>query len=88
MARLNLKPEFLTKNGRKEFVVLTVEDYERLTDALEDAEDLRILRKARTANEGKPTVTLEQMRAELGRNAGKGESIKGAAKPRSSRRVV
>ena len=43
---LKIKPEYLSKNGRPEFVVLTVEDYERMKQAMEDADDLRTLRQA------------------------------------------
>jgi PHD/YefM family antitoxin component YafN of YafNO toxin-antitoxin module len=64
---LNLKPEYLSKNGRREFVVLTVEQYKMLTEALEDAQDLKDLRAARARNAGKPTITLEQMKQELAR---------------------
>jgi len=35
-----LKPQYLSKNGRAEFVVLTVEDYERMKQALEEADGL------------------------------------------------
>ena len=64
---LKLKPEYLTKNGRREFVVLTVEQYEKLTEAVEDAQDLKALRTARTRNAGKPTYTLAQVKQDLAR---------------------
>jgi len=38
-----VKPEYLSKRGRREFVVLTVEDFDRMKEAIEDAEDLRAL---------------------------------------------
>lgn len=63
---LKLKPEYLSKNGRKEFVVLTVEDYERVKEALEDAEDLRILREARRRNAGSRTYTMAEVKERLG----------------------
>ena len=47
---VKVKPEYLSKRGRREFVVLTVEDFDRMQDALEDAEDLRTLRQATRRN--------------------------------------
>ncbi len=38
---LKVKPEYLSKRGRRELVVLTVEDFQRIKAALDDAEDLR-----------------------------------------------
>ncbi len=63
---LKLKPEFITRNGRKQFAVLTIEDYERVKEALEDAEDLRILRVARRRNAATPTYTHAEVRQRLG----------------------
>ena len=47
---LKVKPEYLSKRGRREFVVLTIEDFTRLTAAVEDAHDLRTLRAATRKN--------------------------------------
>jgi PHD/YefM family antitoxin component YafN of YafNO toxin-antitoxin module len=73
---LKLKPEYLKKNGKNEFVVLTVEDFDRIKEALEDAEDLRILRDAKRRGANSPTTSLAQMKRQLGiapgrKNAGK-----------------
>jgi hypothetical protein len=62
---LKIKPEYLTRNGRREFVVLTVEDFDRITEALEDVEDLRILRAARRRNAAAPTYTPAEVRRRL-----------------------
>ena len=37
---ITLHPEFLTKEGKKEFVVLTYEEFVVLQEFLEDAEDV------------------------------------------------
>lgn len=47
---LKVKPEYLSKRGRREFVVLTVEDFERMKQAIEDAQDLLDLRRATRRN--------------------------------------
>lgn len=63
---VKIKPEFLTKNGRREFAVLTMKDFDRVIEALEDAEDLRILREARRRNANSPTYTHEEVKRRLG----------------------
>ena len=50
---LKLKPEFLKKNGRKQFVILTIEEFDRVREALEDANDLRMLEAAKRRGRGK-----------------------------------
>jgi len=63
---VKIKPEFLVKNGRRQFVILTAKDFDRVIEALEDAEDLRILREARRRNANSPTFTLEEVKRRLG----------------------
>ncbi|HVT89901.1 MAG TPA: hypothetical protein VHD56_13690 [Tepidisphaeraceae bacterium] len=63
---VKLKPEFISRNGRKEFAVLTIKDYERVMEALEDAEDIRILRTARRRNADSPVYTLNEVKRRLG----------------------
>jgi PHD/YefM family antitoxin component YafN of YafNO toxin-antitoxin module len=58
---LKVKPEYLSKRGRREFVVLTVEDFERMQAALEDAQDLRTLREATRKNAKAPYLTSEEV---------------------------
>jgi PHD/YefM family antitoxin component YafN of YafNO toxin-antitoxin module len=63
---VKIKPEFLVKNGKREFVILTARDFDRVIEALEDAEDLRVLREARRKNANSPTYTLEEVKRRLG----------------------
>ena len=63
---VKIKPEFLVKNGRRAFVILAAKDFDRIMEALEDAEDLRILREARRRNANSPTYTLEEVKRRLG----------------------
>jgi hypothetical protein len=63
---LELHPQFLKKNGRNEFVVLPYEEFVRIRELLEDAEDLLELRKARAENAGKPGVPLEDVMKRFG----------------------
>ena len=57
---LKIKPEYLSKDGRREFVVLSVEDFDKIKEALEDADDLRNLREAKRKNAKHPYFTLEE----------------------------
>ncbi len=43
---LKLKPTFLKENGEDKFAVLSIEEYAAIREALEDAEDARILEEA------------------------------------------
>lgn len=63
---VKIKPEYLTKRGKREFVVLTVEDFDRIREALEDANDLRTLRKATVKNRKDTYYTTHDVRRELG----------------------
>ena len=76
---LKLKPEYLKKNGRNEFVVLTVEEFDQIKEALEDAEDSRILQEAKRRGAKSPTTTLVEMKRLLGMTSGKGAKIKAKA---------
>ena len=58
---LELHPEFLKKNGRNEFVVLPYEEFVRLQECLEDAQDLLDLRRAREENGDQPGIPLEDV---------------------------
>jgi PHD/YefM family antitoxin component YafN of YafNO toxin-antitoxin module len=62
---LKVKPEYLSKNGRREFVVLTVEDFDRMRTAVEDAEDLRTLRRATRRNAKATYYTAEEVARQL-----------------------
>jgi len=63
---IELHPEILKKNGKREFVVLPYEEFEAMRALLEDAEDLLELRRAKAAEGDAPTVGLEDVRRELG----------------------
>ena len=58
--------DVLTRNGKEKFFVVPVKEYEALLEKLEDEADYRALMKARKANAGKPTYTLDQVKRELG----------------------
>ena len=62
---LELHPEFLVKNGKKQFAVLPYEEFLALQERLADAEDLLDLRKAKRADGKKLSVPLSEVKREL-----------------------
>ena len=59
---ITLHPEFLTKNGKREFVILPYEEFSSLQEALADAEDLRELRAAKLEEAASPTLSLQDIK--------------------------
>ncbi|NEQ97548.1 MAG: type II toxin-antitoxin system Phd/YefM family antitoxin [Cyanothece sp. SIO2G6] len=62
---ISLNPEFLTKHGKKEFVVLPYEEFEALRDYLDTLEDLLDLRKAKQEEAECPTISLDEAKQQL-----------------------
>lgn len=63
---IELHPEILKKNGKNEFVVLPYEEFEAIRALLEDVEDVLELRKARAEEGDAATLSLDEVRRELG----------------------
>jgi hypothetical protein len=63
---IKLHPEVLKKNGVNEFVILPYDEFVALRKLLEDAQDLADLREAVRAEGNAPTISLEELKAELG----------------------
>jgi PHD/YefM family antitoxin component YafN of YafNO toxin-antitoxin module len=59
-----MKAQVLEKDGKKEFVVLSWEDFEQIKETLEDYDDLRELRKAKALSKGtKPIPFAKALKA-------------------------
>lgn len=63
---IELHPEKLEKDGKKQFVILTYEEFAAIQQALADADDLAALRTAKKDEHDTPSVPLEQVVEELG----------------------
>jgi PHD/YefM family antitoxin component YafN of YafNO toxin-antitoxin module len=63
---VSLHPNFITKKGKKEFVVIPYEEFRKIEKNLNDYEDLLDLRKAKKTEKNKPSSSLKQVKAELG----------------------
>ena len=66
MTTIELHPEFLTKNGEKQFAVLSYQEFLALQKWLEDAEDLLDLRAAQKEEANLPTINLSELEKEFG----------------------
>ena len=62
---LKVKPEYLSRHGKRQFVILTIEDFDRMREALDDARDLRDLRQATRRNAGTPYYTPAEVERRL-----------------------
>jgi PHD/YefM family antitoxin component YafN of YafNO toxin-antitoxin module len=62
---IELHPEFITKNGQKEFAVLPYEEFLKLQEILEDLEDLRDLRSAEEEDQDSPEYSLQEVKKML-----------------------
>jgi hypothetical protein len=63
---LKIKPEYWTKNGGEQFVVLSLDDFQRLQELIEDAGLSRILREARRKEGDAPTTSLAAVKKRFG----------------------
>lgn len=62
---MSIHPQIIEKDGRKEFVVLPYKEYLAMSEALEDYEDLKVLREAKAAAQGESTVAWSEVRDEI-----------------------
>lgn len=62
---IQLHPEFITRNGNKEFAVLPYEEFTKIQELLEDLEDLQDLRKAKKEEENSLLIPLSEVKKML-----------------------
>ena len=62
---LELHPSFIEREGKKEYAVLPIEEFERLQTFIEDARDLFLLRQAKAEDSGE-RISLAEVEARLG----------------------
>lgn len=63
---LELHPQILEKEGKREFVVLPYEEFLALQQVLANAQDLIDLREAKNAEQDAPTLESNEVRKLLG----------------------
>ena len=62
---MDLNPQIIEKNGKKEFVILSYEDFLKIQEELDSYEDLRALREAKEKEGDAPTISLKDAKKEL-----------------------
>ncbi|CAK8716248.1 Antitoxin [Candidatus Electrothrix laxa] len=62
---MKLNPQLIKKQGKSEFVVLPIEEFEAMTELIEDYEDLRELRDAKEKSQGQKPIPIKEVIAEL-----------------------
>ena len=62
---MKIHPQVLEKEGKKEFVVLSYEEFLAIKEALEDLEDLKDLGEAKAEAGTDANVKLSDVRGEL-----------------------
>lgn len=63
---MQLNPQFIKKDGRNEFAILTYEEFSEIREMLEDYQDLLDLREAKAECEDQPGIPLDEVVKVLG----------------------
>ena len=62
---LELHPSFIEREGKKEYAVLPIDEFDRLQTFIEDAQDLFTLRQAKAEDDGE-RISLAEVEERLG----------------------
>lgn len=62
---MEINPQVIEKNGKKEFVILPYEKFLEIREELDNYDDLRILREAKEKEGDAPTISLEDAKNKL-----------------------
>lgn len=62
---IDLHPQYLTRNGKAEFAVLPIEEFEHLKIYLEDLEDVLALHQAKETEANSPTLGIDELHQRL-----------------------
>nr|VFJ53459.1 MAG: hypothetical protein BECKFW1821B_GA0114236_10157 [Candidatus Kentron sp. FW]VFJ75386.1 MAG: hypothetical protein BECKFW1821C_GA0114237_10747 [Candidatus Kentron sp. FW] len=63
---MNIHPQFIGREGAREYAVIPIEEFRELAEALEDYRDLQALRAAKVDEAQSETRTLTSVIDELG----------------------
>lgn len=63
---LKTKYDMLTRNGKEQFIVVPLKDYETLLERVEDEADFRTIEASKKRNAGRPLIPHEQVMREFG----------------------
>jgi len=71
---VNIHPNILEKNGKKEFAIIPYNEFVKMKNELEDYEDLKLLRQAKLKESKSPTTLLDKAKDVLLTNSSRGRS--------------
>ena len=63
---IELHPNILNKNGVNQFAVLPYEEFIQVKETLQDYEDLKDLRQAKSEEKNAPSISLANAKRQLG----------------------
>ncbi|QTA87472.1 hypothetical protein [Desulfonema magnum] len=63
---MQLNPQFIKKDGKNEFVILSYQEFSKIREMIEDYEDLLDLRKAKAECGHDPGIPLDEVLEEVG----------------------
>jgi len=58
---MRLNPQFIKKDGKNEFAILTYEEFSKIEELLEDYQDLLDLREAKAECGDEPGIPLDEV---------------------------
>lgn len=58
---MTIHPQIIKKEGKKEFVVLPYDEFIKIQDALEDYEDLKLLREEKEKSKDQSAIPLDKV---------------------------
>lgn len=62
---MELHPQYIEHNGKQEYVVLPITEFQKIQEMLEDAEDLLILRAAKAESKPSERIPLAEVMKEF-----------------------
>jgi len=63
---LKTKYDVMTRNGKEQFVMIPIKDYQALLERVEDEGDHSAIEASKKRNAGKPLIPHEQIMREFG----------------------
>jgi len=58
---MKIHTQIIEKEGKKEFVVIPINEFKKIEEMIEDYEDLRDLREAKESSKGEKAVPLNKI---------------------------
>ncbi len=63
---VTLNAQIIKREGKKEYAVITYEEFLRIQEELNNYEDLRCLREAKEAEKDATTISIDELKQQIG----------------------